>query len=480
MKENQTISVAYGDGIGPEIMEAVLYILKEAKVLINIETVELGEKLYLKGNTAGISKESWEAVRRNKVLLKAPITTPQGKGHKSLNVTFRKALGLYANVRPVISYYPVVDSNCKKMDMVIIRENEEDLYAGVEYRATPNYTLAYKIITRKGSEKIIRYAFEYARLNNRKKVTCLVKDNIMKITDGMFHNIFDNVAKEYPEIIADSMIVDIGSARIASRPEDFDVIVTLNLYGDIISDIAAEVSGSIGLAGSSNIGNNFAMFEAVHGSAPDIAGKQIANPSGLLNAAIQMIEYLGHGEIAAKIKNAWLKTLEDGIHTADIYKQGKSKEKVGTQQFAKAVVANIGNKPINLPAVTFKSKPPMKKSELHKIDDVDQKLIGVDVYVQANGRTTNQIADIIKDLHKDFKLHLISQRGLKIWPESDVENYEPELLRCRFLGFQDTGMNQKMVVELLEALTKAAINFGVTNCLYTYDGQIGFSLAQGE
>src|SRR5690606_24987824 len=213
---------------------------------------------------------------------KAPITTPQGGGYKSLNVTTRKALGLYANVRPCVSYNPFIASKHPEMDVVIVRENEEDLYAGIEYRQTNDVYQCLKLISRPGSEKICRYAFEYARTNNRKKVTCFIKDNIMKLTDGIFHKVFDEVAAEYPEIESDSLIVDIGSAFLADRPGTLDVIVTENLYGDIISDIAAQITGSVGLAGSANIGDDYAMFEAIHGSAPTIAGKNIANPSGLL------------------------------------------------------------------------------------------------------------------------------------------------------------------------------------------------------
>lgn len=479
MSEVRNISVAYGDGIGPEIMEATLSILKKAGARINIETIEIGEKLYAKGISTGISENAWESVKRNKILLKAPITTPQGKGYKSLNVTFRKALGLYANVRPAVSYYPFIDGKCKKMDMVIVRENEEDLYAGVEYRTTPDYTISYKIITRKGSEKIIRYAFDYAKLNNRKKVTCLIKDNIMKITDGMFHNIFKDVAKEYPEIEAASMIVDIGSARIASKPEDFDVIVTQNLYGDIVSDIAAEVSGSVGLAGSFNMGDECAMFEAVHGSAPDIAGKGIANPSGLLNGAILMLEHIGQGDIGAKIKNAWLKTLEDGIHTGDIYKEGVSKQKVGTKEFADAVISNLGKEPSKLTKAVYKDTAKVTSKKIEG-SNAEQKLIGIDINVSPNGITLDQLANNIKDLHPDLNLYLISQRGLKVWPNEGRGDVIADHVRCRFIGYEDKGVKQSMLWDLCGKISETGVEITLTNSLFTFDGELGFTKAQGE
>ncbi len=273
------ITVAEGDGIGPEIMRATLDILKAAGAAIEPEFITIGEPVYLRGHSAGITADAWESLRRTRVFLKAPITTPQGGGYKSLNVTVRKTLGLYANVRPVRSYHPFVRTKHPRMDVVIVRENEEDLYAGIEHRQTEEVYQCLKIITRPGTEKLIRYAFEYARRNKRKKVACFTKDNIMKLTDGLFHKVFDEVAKEYPEMTAQHFIVDIGAALLADRPEDFDVIVTPNLYGDVISDIAAQIAGSVGLAGSSNIGEHVAMFEAIHGSAPTIAAMSTRSAS---------------------------------------------------------------------------------------------------------------------------------------------------------------------------------------------------------
>ena len=293
MTKKTPITVAYGDGIGPEIMQATLAILEAAGAQLEVEEIEIGEKVYLSGNTAGIANASWESLRRTKVFLKAPITTPSGGGYKSLNVTVRKTLGLYANVRPCVSYAPYVPTLHPRMDVVIVRENEEDLYAGIEHRQTDDVVQCLKLVSRSGCEKIIRYAFEYARLHGRKKVTCMTKDNIMKMTDGLFHQVFDELGAQYPELKKEHMIIDIGTARMAARPEQFDVVVTLNLYGDIISDVAAELTGSVGLAGSANIGEHVAMFEAIHGSAPDITGQGIANPSGLLLGAVMMLLHIG-------------------------------------------------------------------------------------------------------------------------------------------------------------------------------------------
>src|SRR5579863_2130159 len=354
MAKSIPITVAHGDGIGPEIMAATLHILRESGAALEIETIEVGEKVYLTGNTTGIAPESWASLRRTKVFLKAPITTPQGGGYKSLNVTTRKMLGLYANIRPCVSYYPFVRTKHPVMDVVIVRENEEDLYAGIEYQNSNDEMLALKVISRPGSEKIVRYAFEYARQYNRKKVTCFTKDNILKMTDGLFHKIFDEIGPEYPEIEKEHWIVDIGAAKLADTPEAFDVIVLPNLYGDVLSDVAAQIAGSVGLAGSANIGESVAMFEAIHGSAPRRAGQNLANPSGLFLGGVMMMVHIGQPDVAERAHNAWLRTLEDGVHTYDIYKDGVSKQKVGTKEFAEAVVARLGQKPQQLPAVSYK------------------------------------------------------------------------------------------------------------------------------
>src|SRR6476646_7043980 len=345
MSKSVPITVAHGDGIGPEIMAATLHILKEAGANLEIETIDIGEKVYLAGNTSGIEPSSWDSLRRTKVFLKAPITTPQGGGFKSLNVTVRKTLGLFANVRPCVSYHPFVDTKHPVMDIVIVRENEEDLYAGIEHRQTEQVMQCLKLISRPGSEKIVRHAFEYAVRNNRKKVTCFTKDNIMKLTDGLFHKVFDEIAAEYPDIENEHWIVDIGAAKMADTPEVFDVIVMPNLYGDVLSDVAAQIAGSVGLAGSANIGEHVSMFEAIHGSAPRRAGQNLANPSGLLLGAVMMLVHVGETEVAERVHNAWLRTLEDGIHTYDIYKEGVSKQKVGTKDFAEAVGGVLGQTP---------------------------------------------------------------------------------------------------------------------------------------
>ena len=476
---NTPITVANGDGIGPEIMAATLHILKEAGARLDIETIEIGEKVYLSGNSAGIAPESWESLRRTKVFLKAPITTPQGGGFKSLNVTTRKTLGLYANVRPCVSYHPFVRTKHHKMDLVIVRENEEDCYAGIEYQLSPNVYETLKLISRPGSEKIVRYAFEYARQHNRKKVTCFTKDNIMKMTDGLFHTVFDEVATEYPDIENEHWIVDIGAAKMADTPEAFDVIVMPNLYGDILSDVAAQIAGSVGLAGSSNIGELCAMFEAIHGSAPRRAGQNLANPSGLLLGGVLMLIHIGQVDIAELVHNAWLRTIEDGVHTYDIYSESVSKQKVGTKEFAEAVVARIGQKPNTLKAVDYtsakKAGPPKAPTFAH----AQAKLEGIDVYVEWSARTPNDLAAAAKKADGDgLSLQMISNRGLKVWPNGMPETFCTDSFRCRYVGESPT---QESVLDLARRVVqKSGLVIVKTEYLRSFDGKSGYSLAQGQ
>jgi len=477
------ITVAKGDGIGPEIMEATIDILLAAGARIEIEEIEVGEKVYLSGNTSGIASESWEVIRRNKVFLKAPITTPQGGGYKSLNVTTRKFLGLYSNVRPCMSLHPFVSTKHPIMDLVIVRENEEDLYAGIEHRQTEQVYQCLKLISRPGSEKIVRYAFEYALANNRKKVTCFVKDNIMKLTDGLFHKVFDEIAVEYPEIENETWIVDIGAAKMANTPEDFDVLVMENLYGDILSDVAAMITGSVGIAGSANIGENFAMFEAIHGSAPRRAGLNLANPSGLLLGAVMMLNHIGQNEVATKVHNAWLKTLEDGIHTYDIFKENISKEKVGTKEFANAVIERLGQKPVKLKTVDYKKTVQIeaRKSDKKKAPKERKDLVGVDIFLDWSNGSADDLGGMMKKIHSEsLKLYIISNRGTKVWPDGFPETFCTDHWRCRFVpSHENESVKNSDIIELLGKINDAGFDFIKTEHLYNFEGKPGYSAAVG-
>ncbi|MFN3828786.1 MAG: NADP-dependent isocitrate dehydrogenase [Tepidimonas ignava] len=490
MSELTPITVARGDGIGPEIMDATLRVLQAAGARIAPEFIEIGEQQYRAGHSSGIAPEAWDSLRRTKVFLKAPITTPQGGGFKSLNVTIRKTLGLYANVRPCVSYAPFVRTLHPKMNLVIVRENEEDLYAGIEHRQTDEVFQCLKLITRPGCEKIVRYAFEYARRHGRKKVTCMTKDNIMKMTDGLFHRVFDEIAPQYPEIETEHLIIDIGAARLATRPERFDVIVTPNLYGDILSDIAAELTGSVGLAPSANIGDHVAMFEAIHGSAPDIAGKGIANPSGLLLAAVLMLVHIGQPAVAETIHNAWLRTIEDGVHTAELHGSLSIGRPFGSMDFADAVIERLGQRPEQLAPVRYAwadaagSAPAAAAAipvALPRRAPAVKGLVGVDVFVHAAGVSADFVAGQLSALvTPPFTLQMITNRGVKVWPGGFPETFCTDHWRCRFVAPQGQTVTHADIIGLLHALTARGVDVIKTENLCTFDGERGYALGQGQ
>ncbi len=475
------ITVAYGDGIGPEIMAATLQILEAAGAALDIETIEIGEAVYKRGISAGIEPSAWESLRRTKVFLKAPITTPEGGGFKSLNVTVRKTFGLFANIRPCQAYAPFVSTQHPTMDVVIIRENEEDLYGGIEHRQTEDVVQCLKLITRPGTERIVRYGFEYARRYGRHKVSCFTKDNIMKLTDGLFHEVFDEVASEYPDLESEHWIVDIGAAKLADTPENFDVVVLPNLYGDILSDVAAQIAGSVGLAGSANIGQEVAMFEAIHGSAPRRAGQDLANPSGLLLGAVQMMVHIGQGDVATKVHNAWLRTIEEGIHTYDIFTPGHSREKVGTSGFADAVVARLGEIPEILPAVSYPISSEPIRIELSPRHQSRKSQAGIDVFVEWD---PNDVESLAKGLEEcagpDFRLLMITNRGQKVYPGGAPETFCVDHWRCRFEGNDSDIVTTSELVSLLGKLDRAGIPFIKTEGLFRFDGKPGYSLGQGQ
>jgi len=484
MPNSVPITVAHGDGIGPEIMQATLSILKEAGARIEIETIEIGEKVYLAGNSAGIEPSAWDSLRRTKVFLKAPITTPQGGGFKSLNVTVRKTLGLYANVRPCVSYHPFIKTKHPNMDVVVVRENEEDLYAGIEHRQTEQVVQCLKLISRPGSEKIVRYAFEYARRNNRKKVTCFTKDNIMKLTDGLFHKVFDEIAAQYTDIENEHWIVDIGAAKLADTPGAFDVIVMPNLYGDVLSDVAAQIAGSVGLAGSANIGENVSMFEAIHGSAPRRAGQNLANPTGLLLGAVMMLVHINQADVAERVHNAWLRTVEDGVHTYDIYAEGVSRQKVGTKEFAEAVVERLGQTPQTLKAVSYNAgsnEAFTNTGGASKESRSKKELVGVDVFLDWIEGSANQLGESLAPLAGDkLKLEMISNRGVKVWPGGHSETFCSDHWRCRFIPqTEGNAVSHDEIVQLLQRVADAGFDFIKTENLCNFDGQRGYSLDQG-
>ena len=477
----QRITVAYGDGIGPEIMTVVLEILRKAGADFQKDVVELGEKLYKQGHLSGVKPEDWQTIRKNKVFLKAPVTTPQGGGFKSLNVKIRKSLGLFANIRPVRALSPYVNTKFPNMDVVIVRENEEDLYAGIEHRQTQEVFQCLKLISVPGCQKITRYAFEYARQMGRKKITCMTKDNIMKLTDGTFHKIFDQIAKEYPDIENEHWIIDIGAAKFASQPDAFDVLLLPNLYGDILSDVSAQLAGSVGIGGSSNIGVSHAMFEAIHGSAPRRAGQNMANPSGLLNAALLMLSHIGENSLTEKIHNAWLKTIEEGIHTYDIYSEKTSKQKVSTTDFGKAVIEYLGAKPEKLPpSLRLKDQKPIKiKTSKMAISSQNKVLDGVDVFICEENRDPEALAVQLKKAakeHKALELVYITNRGIKVYPDANPEIFCTDHWRCRFLQKAEASkLDQADLISLLQNIVSAKLEIIKTENLYSFSSEPNYS-----
>ena len=482
---SRTIPVAMGDGIGPEIMAATLRVLRAADPALTFHEVPMGLKAYEAGHGTGITPEALAAVDEHGVLLKAPLATPQGGGYKSVNVTLRKTLGLFANVRPCVAYHPVLAAAHPRMDLVVVRENEEDTYAGIEHRQTDEVVQCLKLITRPGCERIVRHAFEYARANGRRKVTCMTKDNIMKLTDGLFHAVFDEIGASYPDIEREHMIIDIGTARVATRPRDFDVVVTPNLYGDILSDVAAEVAGSIGLAPSANIGFRAAMFEAVHGSAPDIAGRDLANPSGLLLSAVMMLVHLGRPGPAAAIHNAWLRTLEDGVRTPELPAQ-RGTRVVGTQAFAKEVIARLGQLPRKLPVATYPDKPASPAAPGAPAPAVlaptTKTLDGTDVFLHwdAAGRDPAALArELDAVAGPEYRLELITNRGVRVFPAGHGQTLCSDHWRCRMRPAPGQAIDRGSLPRLLARAAAAGLDVVKTENLYQFDGKAGYSPAQG-
>ena len=473
------VAIAYGDGIGPEIMESVLSILDAAGARIEPRPIEVGERVYRAGASSGIEDDALATLAATRVLLKAPIATPQGGGYKSLNVTIRKMFGLYANVRPCRALAPYVPTLHPQMDVTIVRENEEDVYGGIEHRQTADVTQCLKLITRSGSERVIRYAFEYARASARRRVTCFSKDNIMKITDGLFHRVFDEIAAQYPDIEHEHLIVDIGAAKLAVNPERFDVIVLPNLYGDILSDVAAELCGSVGMAGSANVGEEIAMFEAIHGSAPDIAGTGIANPSGLLNAAVMMLAHIGQVHVAQCIQDAWLCALEDGLHTRDIY-GAQSVRCLSTHEFTAAVIERLGRAPQHLlsPALGNAAIDTSPHSSAAPAFAPHKERIGVDVFIDWNGGSAEQLAARLQEAHLPLTLAMITNRGTQVWPRASEMTRCVDHWRCRFIG--NGKVSGSSVIDLLAAIERVGLDTIKTEGLYTFDGEPGFSLGQGQ
>ena len=481
------IAVAKGDGIGPEIMAAVIDIFKAADVPLTYEFVEMGKWVFDKGYSNGMTDEAKRTIESLGVLFKGPMETPKGKGVKSINVTARKTWNTYANNR-VFQTLNGVDTVFSKagipIDITVVRENIEDTYGGVEHMLTHDVALSRRFITRPGSMQVIRYAFEMAKKKNARRITCGHKANIMKITDGLFLECFYEVAKEYPELNADDVIVDDLCMKLVIRPDTFDVVVLTNLQGDIVSDLCAGLVGGLGFAPSANVGDHISIFEAVHGTAPDIAGKNIANPTALLLSGIAMLRHLGLLEKAAQIENALLYTLEQGIHTGDF--GDKSIPAVNTTEFANAIISNLGKKPER------NAKPELQNvassCSVYNIDTnpmleskegEHEKIVGVDMFIESTEQP-NVIAEKCKR-HAGVKFDLvnISNRGTQVWPTGSVYTNLVNQYNVRFESINHHPLNQQDVIGLYVSLS-GDFKICSLELLNEWDGKRAYSLAQGQ
>ena len=481
------IAVAKGDGIGPEIMEAVLKIFKANKVPLEYEFVDMGKWVFDKGFSNGMTPEAKQVIETVGILFKGPMETPKGKGVKSINVTARKTWNTYANNR-VFQTLHGVDTVFSKagilIDITVVRENIEDTYGGVEHMQTHDVALSRRFITRPGSLQLIRYAFEMAKKKNAKRITCSHKANIMKITDGLFLDCFYEVAKEYPELKSDDVIVDDLCMKLVTRPDTFDVVVLTNLQGDIVSDLCAGLVGGLGFAPSANIGDHICIFEAVHGTAPDIAGKNIANPTALLLSGIAMLRHLGFMENAAIIENALLYSLENGVHTGDF--GNKNYPSVNTTQFADSVISNFGKKPVqgakpllpNMPATQTVFK--LEKNPMLVTKEMEEEMIvGVDMFIESAEQPIIVAEKCQVQTGKIYKLINVSNRGTQVWPTGSVFTNLVNQYNVRFESTDGSPLTQEHVISLYVNLSR---DFKICSMelLNTWGGKRAYSLAQGQ
>jgi len=481
------IAVAKGDGIGPEIMDAVLKIFSANEVPISYEFVEMGKWVFDKGFSNGMTPDAKNTIEELGILFKGPMETPKGKGVKSINVTARKTWNTYANERNFQTLHGVDTVFSKAgipIDITVVRENIEDTYGGIEHMLTQDVALSRRFITRPGSLQVIKYAFEMAKKKKARRITCGHKANIMKITDGLFLECFYEVAKEYPELKADDVIVDDLCMKLVTRPDTFDVVVLTNLQGDIVSDLCAGLIGGLGFAPSANIGDHICIFEAVHGTAPDIAGKNIANPTALLLSGISMLRHLGYMKNAAEIENALLYTLEQGIHTGDF--GNKTKPSLNTTAFAEAIISNFGKvpeqgaKPIlpNMPATQTVFKLDKNAMMVTK-ETEEEKIAGVDMFIESDEQPENIAVKCERHAGVKFKLVNISNRGTQVWPTGSVFTNLVNQYNVRFESLDDLPLNQQDIIGLYVSLSG---NFKICSLelLNAWGDKKAYSLAQGQ
>lgn len=475
------VTAIAGDGIGPEVMRATQKVLAAAGAMVEWEDAVAGAEAFRKGISSGAPQETLDSIGRNGVALKGPLETPVGHGEKSANVTLRKVFEMYGNIRPVREIPGIRTPFAGRgIDFVVVRENVEDLYAGVEHMQTPGVAQCLKLITEVGCERIVRLAASLAQAEGRKKVTVATKANIMKLTEGMMKRVGELVLKEYPDLQHEHMIVDNCAHQMVIRPEQFDVTVMTNMNGDILSDLAAGLVGGLGVAPSANLGDEVAMFEAVHGSAPQIAGKGLANPTALLLSAVMMLRHIGDFATARTVEHALYVTLEEGRDlTGDIAAPGQG---VGTDAFVERVIANIGRESDKVPAreyrpITLKRWPPITWYKAA----ATRELIGVDVFVESE-RDPRAIGITLQAAAEGsaFTLKMISSRGTQVWPEQGGNTFLVDHFRARFL-FREPPKGDAVaeITDLLQRIGRQHRWMHLEK-LQRFDGADAFSKAQGE
>jgi len=481
------IAVAKGDGIGPEIMDAVLSIFKASKVPLTYEFVDMGKWVFDKGFSNGMTPEAKETIETLGILFKGPMETPKGKGVKSVNVTARKTWNTYANKR-VFQTLSGVDTVFSKagipIDITVVRENIEDTYGGIEHMLTSDVALSRRFITRPGSLQVIRYAFEMAQKKGARRITCGHKANIMKITDGLFLECFYEVAKEYPDLKADDVIVDDLCMKLVTRPDTFDVVVLTNLQGDIVSDLCAGLVGGLGFAPSANIGDHICIFEAVHGTAPDIAGKNIANPTALLLSGISLLQHVGFLDTASMIENALLYTLESGVRTGDF--GNKELAALNTTEFAEAIIKNFGQKPQHNPKPAMVDQPTTctvinldKNPMMEAAIDQNEIIVGVDLFIESNLQPDELAQKCLRHAGVKFELVNISNRGTQVWPTGSKFTNLVNQYNARFESIGDRELNQTDIIGLYVSMS-GDFKICSLEVLNKVGDKKAYSLAQGQ
>ncbi|MFT5723166.1 MAG: isocitrate dehydrogenase [Bacteroidia bacterium] len=478
-----TISVADGDGIGPEIMDAVLSIFNASNVPLNYEKIGMGKSYYDQGFGNGMTPEAMQSIERNGILFKGPMETPKGKGVKSINVTARKVWSTYANrrhFRTIEGVDTVYSKAGIPIDITIVRENIEDTYGGIEHMLSHDVALSRRFITRQGCEQVIRFAFEMARKEGFKRVTCGHKANIMKLTDGLFLDVFYEISKEYPEVTSEDVIVDALCMKLVQSPQDFEVVVLTNLQGDIVSDLCAGLVGGLGFAPSTNVGDNISIFEAVHGTAPDIAGKNIANPTSLLMSGIMMLRHLGLLKEARSIEGALLYTIENGQHTGDF--GDRSTPSLNTSDFADAIINNLGKLPSKTELRATEDRAPFHLPVRPKHQRVmigethEMEVEGIDLFFTSELSAEKIAEQILKLLPNDMNLVSLTNRGTVVWPNGSVYT---ECTTGYGMRLKGKGKTKEELWDITRLLSQV-VNISSTEFLNVIDGQPAYSLGQGK